>query len=372
MKKHLETCDGEIFLKNSNSENEIRCFKCNEVFGSENIKFEHVLNKHNIDLNVELTCTVCYKQFSNSSDFQIHSEVQHAEENNVIVKKRKKHSGRSYSCEICTKVFGFVKEVVEHCVKEHGMNPKLVKPYLCDKCDTRFTTSANMIQHKQYHEGNRSHICSFCGKSYITKSDLNVHEYTHLNKRNYKCEICERAFNTNKNLRSHILVVHTNSSLWKYHCNICEKRFPLKSGYDQHIRRHNGDKQFQCLICKKAFISGTELRRHMTFHSNVRAFKCSHCDKEYKNRGVYEVHLKKVHGIGNAKIPVRVKKFACHVCPSTFYDKQKLSRHLCTHTGIKPYPCTLCEKRFTDKSYLKHHLKVTHNVVEIPPDEIDM
>ncbi|KAK9886427.1 hypothetical protein WA026_016707 [Henosepilachna vigintioctopunctata] len=357
---HTKTCSGS---KVKIEDEEIKCKICDVLFVNDQMKLEHVLKEHNVNLNAENICQYCYKNSSSLEEHQDHLVEIHSDE---IFKREK----RSYSCEVCLKLFRYVKDVIEHCVKEHEMDSKLVKPFLCDKCDTRFTSSANMIQHKQYHEGTRSHICSFCGKSYITKSDLTVHEYTHLNKRNYKCEICDRAFNTNKNLRSHKLVVHTDSSLWKYHCNMCDKRFPLKSGFDQHTRRHTGDKRFQCLICPKSFISSSELRKHMTFHSNVKAFKCSHCDKEYKDRRVYEIHLTKVHGIGNAKIPIRIKKFACHICPSTFFDKQKLSRHLCTHTGIKPYACTMCEKRFTDKSYLKHHFKVTHNVVELHFDDV--
>ncbi|KAJ8964989.1 hypothetical protein NQ317_005451 [Molorchus minor] len=44
-------------------------------------------------------------------------------------------------------------------------------------------------------------------------------------------------------------------------------------------------------------------------HSNIKAFKCSSCSKEYKERRTYEIHLTRVHGIGNAKVPVREKKY---------------------------------------------------------------
>lgn len=363
LKAHLKHCKAEKNLQ------EQRCRICDEFLKSSEEKFEHILNEHNINLKVDNTCQFCYKQFLSDESLQSHMKENHR---NQLTNRKvlKNYTERSYSCEVCSKVFGYVKEVIEHCVKEHQMDAKSVKPYLCDKCHTRFMNSTNLIQHKQYHEGERSHICSFCGKSFITKSDLTVHEYTHLNRRNYKCEICERAFNTNKNLRSHKLVVHTDSSLWKYECNLCAKKFPLKSGFDQHMRRHSGDKRFKCLICEKSFISSSELKKHNTFHSNERAHKCSHCGKEYKDRRVYEIHVTKVHGLGNAKIPVRVRKFACHICPGTFFDKQKLSRHMCTHTGIKPYVCNICEKRFSDKSYLKYHSKIVHNILAFPTNEV--
>ncbi|XP_044762679.1 zinc finger protein 25-like [Coccinella septempunctata] len=364
LRAHMKQCKTKV-----SSMQEDRCYICDMVLKCYEDKCEHVLNEHNINLKINNTCQYCYKQFLCNESLQTHMEDMHKNKGEIW-KKIKNYVERSYSCEVCSVIFGYVKEVIEHCVKEHHMDAKSVKPYLCDKCNTRFTSSANLIQHKQYHKGERTHVCSFCGKSFITKSDLTVHEYTHLNRRNYKCEICEKAFNTNKNLRSHILVVHTDASLWKYQCNLCDKKFPLKSGYDQHIKRHSGDKRFKCLVCEKSFISSSELKKHKKFHSDERAFKCSHCNKEYKDRRVYEIHLTKVHGIGNAKIPIRVRKFACHICPGTFFDKQKLFRHMCTHTGIKPFVCNICNKRFSDKSYLKHHSKVVHNVMDVEKSEV--
>jgi KRAB domain-containing zinc finger protein len=108
----------------------------------------------------------------------------------------------------------------------------------------------------------------------------------------------------------------------------------------------------------------------MGYHSMVKPFRCGHCDKAYKEKRLYEIHLTKSHGIGDAKIPVKVKKFACHVCPNTFFDKQKLERHLRTHSGVKPYVCRNCDKKFSDKYYLKQHRKNVHNLDD--EDELEV
>ncbi|XP_018565948.1 gastrula zinc finger protein XlCGF26.1-like [Anoplophora glabripennis] len=310
-------------------------------------------------------CEECRINFTSILEFNLHNFSKHNVEVAPVIKKRRGRKPlRKFNCEMCNEEFGYVKLVVEHCISVHAMDKKIIKPYSCEKCDMRFVSSANLDQHRNYHNKNRTHICSLCGKGFITKSDLTVHEYTHYNRRNYKCTLCDKAFNTNKNLRTHNLVVHTDRSLWKYACSICEKRFPLKTNYDQHLRRHTGEKEYACHICKKPFISKSELQRHIHMHSNIRAFKCSNCDKEYKERRTYQAHLAKKHGIGNVKVTIREKKFVCHICPSQFYDKQKLMRHICSHSGLKPFPCYACDKKFTDKSYLKHHLKTAHNIIE--------
>ncbi|RZC42211.1 gastrula zinc finger protein XlCGF52.1-like [Asbolus verrucosus] len=343
------------------------CFHCNGGFNSKRTLAKHIQGYHTGSVETpqqekkllkvaKFECDKCNKSYSTQKILKAH--LKKCADEDIAAKNKKK----IFSCEVCNLVLDYAKSVVEHCVKEHAMDKKSVKPYTCDLCPMRFSSSTNLIQHKKYHNGSRTHICSFCGKSYITKSDLTVHEYTHFNRRNYKCEFCDKAFNTNKNLRSHKLVVHTDSSFWKYGCDLCSRKFPLKWGFEQHMRRHTGDKRFVCHICEKPFVSKSELQKHMGYHSKVRPFNCAHCDKAYKEKRVYEIHLTKTHGIGNAKVPVRVKKFACHVCPNTFFDKQKLERHLRTHSGVKPYDCHQCDKKFTDKYYLKQHLKNVHNL----------
>lgn len=102
----------------------------------------------------------------------------------------------------------------------------------------------------------------------------------------------------------------------------------------------------------------------MRTHSNVRDFKCSECEKEYKDKRVMQIHMAKVHGIGigEIKLPSKERKYICHICPKAYFAKNKLTRHLYTHTGEKPFFCTVCDKKFNDKSYVKQHMKKTHNI----------
>lgn len=266
-----------------------------------------------------------------------------------------------------------------------------LKPLVC-RCPSRFCNSSNLLQHVKYHDAVRSNMCTYCGKGFITKTDLNIHEKQHLNKREYRCDECGKCFNTHKDIRcvlcdtfaclsasyqaffrSHKLVVHTDSTTWKYCCEICNKPFPIKSNYDSHMRRHTGDKKFECHLCQRKFTDKCVLQRHMRTHSNVREYKCSYCAREYKDQRVLKVHMAKIHsiGIGQIKIPLKEKKYICHICPKSYYAKNKLTRHLYTHSGEKPYDCPMCGKKFNDKSYVKQHLRKTHNLEELQNEKID-
>ncbi|KAL1502630.1 hypothetical protein ABEB36_007745 [Hypothenemus hampei] len=296
----------------------------------------------------------------------------HHRRTKIEAQTKKKRKNVEFFCEKCNNSYNSSIKLVNHCIKDHGMKKIDVRPFICDRCSSRFCNSSNLLQHMKYHEAVRSNMCTYCGKGFITKTDLNIHEKQHLNKREYRCEECGKCFNTHKDIRSHRLVVHTDSTNWKYSCSICNKPFPIKSNYDSHMRRHAGVRKFECHLCQRKFTDKCVLQRHMKTHSNVREHKCMHCEREYKDPRVLKVHMAKIHGIGvgEIKMPSREKKYICHICPKSYYAKNKLTRHLYTHSGEKPYDCPVCGKKFNDKSYVKQHLRKTHNMDDVKEEEI--
>ncbi|XP_072387138.1 uncharacterized protein [Diabrotica undecimpunctata] len=299
---------------------------------------------------------------NNTSDEEELPDVEEIKEKRASSSRRKRTF--DFDCEKCSEKFHFSTELIKHCGEVHNIPQKDVRPFGCTICKSRFGTSSNLMQHIKYHEAVRSNVCSYCGKGFITKTDLTIHEKQHLNMREYGCNTCNKGFNTHKDLRSHKLVVHTDPILWKYLCDYCNKRFPIKSNYDCHMRRHTGEKKFECDLCNRKFADKCVLQRHMRSHSNVREFQCSECDKEYKDKRVMQIHMAKQHGIGvgQIKLPSKERKYICHMCPKAYYAKNKLTRHLYTHTGEKPFFCTICDKKFNDKSYVKQHIKKAHSM----------
>lgn len=73
-------------------------------------------------------------------------------------------------------------------------------------------------------------------------------------------------------------------------------------------------------------------------------------------------HKGKVHKIGETNVQQKTRKFVCHLCPKSYYAKNKLEKHLRIHSGEKPFKCPSCQKCFTDKSYIKQHLKTMHQI----------
>lgn len=306
--------------------------------------------------NERFTCFDCGENYESKKHLVKHIRSIHPSPKSKLDDK--------FECELCHTTLKGSQNLTSHITTAHGKNVETFKPFCCKTCKCRFATSSGLTQHSQRHSEERNHICSFCGKGFKTKGELKVHELIHLNKRSYFCETCQKGFNTHKNLGTHNLIKHRDPNTWNYVCSVCDRRFPIKSNYDSHVRRHFGKKPFSCHFCDKSFVTKDELGKHRTSHSNVRPHKCEHCGKEYKERRIMEVHLKKAHGLGEAKLRVRSKNHICGVCGKGFCDRNKLTRHMCTHTGEKPFACHLCDKKFTDRSYVKQHLKNNHGVYD--------
>lgn len=306
----------------------------------------------------ETICNVCVQKVENICAFREQCITSHLNKSNdTKIQQKKPQKRQLFKCEFCTEQFNLSKKLVVHALTIHNTT---IKPYRCDKCGSCFKKSSNLNGHKKYHENRRDNVCSFCGKTFVTKGDLLIHEKKHLNKREYSCELCAKQFNTHKYLHSHKLIVHSDPKTWNFSCAICKKKFPIKSNYDQHIRRHIGEKRFECHLCDKKFVEKVVLKRHIKSHSNVRPFKCELCQMEYKEKKRLDVHLKKIHDDGDAK----VKKYFCNLCPKLYFVKKDLTQHMNSHRGEKPFACEVCNKRFMDKYYVKQHLKNTHCVTK--------
>ena len=329
------------------------CYHCEAKFKSKSVLEAHIQNEHTKKKHkVSPTCDQCGKALSSESALKRHK---------VICGKRqaKVQESKPYNiCDVCGASFSN-----KYLLKRHMKNVHCTeKKFQCELCERKFASHVYLNAHKRYHSGERKHICSFCGKGYITASDLYHHEKIHANKRAYKCQICSKAFNTSSDLHKHKICVHQDRSQWKYECSFCQRRFPLKTNLDTHTKTHTGERNFLCHLCDRKCINKSVLKRHIESHSIAKTFKCNLCLQGYKYQKSLDIHMVKVHGIGEAKVPERVKKYFCSICPKSYFANNKLQNHIRSHTGERPFGCPACDKCFIDKSYIKQHLKTAHNV----------
>lgn len=302
-------------------------------------------------------CTVCNFQFESNELLTEHMKSHD--------KKPKKTRTTKFSCEHCSEVLPTSIKYKEHVSEVHSVPSTEIKPFKCGECDKRFSTSAGRVCHYQTHLGARNKICSYCGKGFVSSSYLINHEKLHHSDNSYKCDECDEAFNTSKKLRTHQAAVHRDRTTYRHICELCGKRFSEKSFLNVHIRRHIGDKRFTCETCGKAFVTKEDMKKHAMLHDEnaVRSFPCEHCeDKVYGRKRSLDLHLARVHGVGNAKESVRKKRHFCEVCDMGFCFRKQLEKHMCSHTGIRPHACEFCDRRFSDGSYLRGHLRSAHGI----------
>ncbi|EFA04847.1 zinc finger protein OZF [Tribolium castaneum] len=264
------------------------------------------------------------------------------------------------SCQVCGATGETTNDVVEHCINVHNLDKQEIKPFLCDKCPKRFARWYLLQGHQRQHSEKRDFVCMHCGRAFKTKIAVVHHEEGHVSVRNYKCELCNKTFKTKLSLCAHVRVVHFGREK-DFACHLCKKRLLTKHSLGRHIRRHKGEKTFNCHLCSSSFFSQPELTNHVKRHAflkEINPFKCQHCDKSYKLNVSYKLHLRRNHGIGDAKLPE--KKHGCGVCAKKFHTKTHLKEHVRRHVGTNRHQCEVCGNKYSDKGALTSHRRNKH------------
>lgn len=86
------------------------------------------------------------------------------------------------------------------------------------------------------------------------------------------------------------------------------------------------------------------------------------CSCVFDSHSALTDHIETAH-VGSGKAEYECRWIGCsrHASGQKFSQKQKVLRHIQTHTGDRPFKCTQCGKRFSEQNTLAQHMR-THTL----------
>ncbi|KAE8233166.1 hypothetical protein CF326_g1795 [Tilletia indica] len=83
------------------------------------------------------------------------------------------------------------------------------------------------------------------------------------------------------------------------------------------------------------------------------------CQIQFASSAELTAHLTEAH-VGSGKSEYVCLWEGCDRNGRVFTQRQKLCRHLQSHTGDRPHQCHICQKRFTETMTLSQHIRAAH------------
>ncbi|KOB79031.1 Uncharacterized protein OBRU01_01242, partial [Operophtera brumata] len=146
---------------------------------------------------------------------------------------------------------------------------------------------------------NSDYFCPTCNKKHVTKKALDQHIKVHDISRSYVCEICEYRFNTKANLKTHKENIHRTKSE-TVACTVCYKLMNSPQILKRHMKIHTEkppkihacDRPYACDMCPKTYAKRQALKVHVRSHTGERPFNCDKCSKTFTRYEILKRHLK--------------------------------------------------------------------------------
>ena len=250
-------------------------------------------------------CLDCGKRFGQNYHLQRHRRVHTRVPRGS---KRPKRRGKTSQSEMELKAS---KQLTQH---------KKKKPYLCSRCDERFSNLEELTAHLPNHEGEKPMICTDCGKTFLNHTKMLRHQKLHSGKQ-HLCNECGKVFTSPTVLMKHM---QTHTGERPYLCAECGMTFRYSSQYYMHKRKHKESlPRYSCSDCGRTYSRLSDVQRHLRTHTGERPYQCPCCDK-------------------------------------SFHRQEQLTTHTRIHTGEKPYGCHVCGKKFTQSGDKSRHMSRFH------------
>lgn len=159
-----------------------------------------------------------------------------------------------------------------------------------------------------------------------------------------QCPNCSETFSKSSELISHMSATHGYNESQLINMMVKLDRDTVNKAT---FFGPNGEKLFKCGVCDKVLKSVNSLNWHSLIHKKEKFFKCMFCEKHFRLPAGLTRHIQESH--------LKVKKFSCAECGSSFSNSTNLKEHQNIHSGNRPYQCKECGKAFKQKSSLFVH-----------------
>ena len=317
----------------------LQCAQCKKKYNSRPGLMLHIKTKH--APQVLLDCTQCEAKFKTKLELRIHIRREHSEGRLILF------------CPYCPVTFNDRNVLKDHMADNHKTCRQVL--YDCFACDLQFSSRIERKRHIQSeHKGKDTSLtCRFCGQWFATRLEYTEHEKVGHDEQgqSWLCATCGDSFPTR-----YLLQRHTLTHKDKIDCELCGKSI-TEPCYDDHMKRHYGNKTWQCELCPKSFIRKAELQQHTLVHKDERPFCCELCGVRYREKSRLNSHMRTHSGI---------KPYKCSQCEKCFTRSRELKNHMRVHTGEKPFSCTVCGRKFASSGNLSAHRRKVHKLSPIP------
>ncbi|CAF4830923.1 unnamed protein product [Pieris macdunnoughi] len=103
--------------------------------------------------------------------------------------------------------------MMTHIKNVHNKHLKPIKTFSCDLCDKVFKCQKSVTIHiRSAHTGQRPAVCTVCDSSFFHEDYLKEHMRLHTGETPFKCPVCGRGYAQLGNMKSH-LRVHRKSEV---------------------------------------------------------------------------------------------------------------------------------------------------------------
>lgn len=291
-----------------------KCDNCSKVYNNRSSWYCHTVSVHQPNSSFmqkkrqnaamrRFVCEICAKSFSTNKDFIVHMHTHNDTDDrphvcpvctnafktlkNLRTHNLEQHTGRSFSCQLCPKIFTLKKSLTVHLRYIHK---KEEKPFACKMCDFRCIANCLLVVHMRVHTGDLPFKCNICVKAYTEKNKLEQHK-RQAHGMGLLCKLCNRAYSTQKNLDLHINNHH--QEMGPFICDICGYSTKSKKNLLRHFQVHL--RSHECDICKKKFPTNSVKISHMRSHTGEKPFKCPICSNTFALKRSISKHIKKTH-----------------------------------------------------------------------------